>query len=239
MEELIKALQNDIPADKKVVLLPHFCVDHFVQYAGSPQGFLQEVVQVFQRGGGNIVTKNRLAAGGKAVNCAKSLSALGVPVSIITKTNSVGFKLLQEMLPAENIDLSHVKQDGELGSTAVIELEGANIMISDPGSTTEFGSNRLTDSDWESIKTADAVVISDWGLNNQGTELAQEVFRAVKEGQGKTFFDPGDPIVKGQKMATEITKLLKEVLGKSLVDSLSVNESEVKQYGGRDNLQKL
>ncbi|MFH2104671.1 MAG: carbohydrate kinase family protein [Parcubacteria group bacterium] len=238
-KDLIKNLEKADSRSKKVVLLPHFCLDHVVKINDSPQGFLQEVIQVFQRGGGNIVTKNRLAAGGKAVNCAKALAALGVPVSIITKTNSLGYKLLQELLPSENIDLSHVQQDGELGSTAVVELEGVNVMISDPGSTANFGPDQLTDEDWDLIRGAEAVVISDWGLNNKGTELARDVFQAVKEGQGQTFFDPGDPVAKGQKMAAEITKLLREVLGKSLIDSLSVNEAEIKQYGGRDNLQKL
>ncbi|MBU1178007.1 carbohydrate kinase family protein [Patescibacteria group bacterium] len=239
-ESLVKNLEQANLQDKKVVLLPHFCLDHSVKVNGSPQAFLQEAIQVVQRGGGNIVTENRLSAGGKAVNCAKALATLGVPASIIVKTSPLGYKLLQELLPSQNIDLSHVSQDGKLASTAVIELEGANVMLSDPSSTTEFEPEQLTDQDWELVKTADAVMISDWGLNGRGTELARKIFQIVKQGgKGKTFFDPGDPVVKGDKMAEDITRLLNEVLGKDLVDSLSVNEAEVDQYGGRDNLRKL
>ena len=239
-KKLADKLKNANYSHNKVVLLPHFCLDHLAKVSGSPQAFLQEAVQVAQRGGGNIVTKNRLAAGGKAVNCAKALAALGVSVSIITRTSPLGYKLLQELLPTDDIDLSGVSQDGELGSTIAVELEGTNIMLSDPGSTAEFGPNQLSDPDQKLIKTADMVMISDWGLNNQGTELTREIFQLVKQdGQGKTFFDPGDPVAKGNQMAEEITKLLNEVLGKSLIDSLSVNEAEIAQFGGRDNLQKL
>lgn len=222
------------------MLLPHFCLDHLVKVSGSPQAFLQEAIQVVQRGGGNIITENRLVAGGKAVNCAKALAALGVPVSVITKTSPLGYKLLWELLPSQNINLSHVNQAGELGSTAVIELEGVNVMLSDPGSTTEFGPDQLTKSDWKLIKTADAVMISDWGLNNQGTELAREIFQKVRQdGEGKTFFDPGDPVAKGQRMKDEVEKLQAEILEQGLVDGLSVNEDEIKQYGGADRLREL
>jgi ribokinase len=145
--------------------------------------------------------------------------------------------MLQHM--AEGVDISHVSRDGLLAFTTAIELKGANIMLSDQGSLADFGPDSLTESDMELLRQADFVCISDWGLNNKGTELVQFVFGLVKtEGCGRTFFDPGDPSPKKAKAGEEIHTMRKSILKEDLVDILSVNENEVERYGGLDELRQ-
>lgn len=237
-EKLIEKLEH-APKKFKIVLMPHLCIDNFVHYGESYESFIGKFENIVRQGGGNLSIEHTLHIGGKAANCASALASLGVQTYLIAKTNELGCKLLEHFFEGKDIDLSHVSKDGDLAYTTIMEFEGANVMLSDPGSVSQFGSKYLTDRDERSIKEADIVSISDWGLNEKGTELAKHVFSLVKEEKkGKTFFDPGDPSPKGKSVKEEIRKLVTWVIEKGLVDILSVNEDEVKRYGGIDYLRK-
>jgi sugar/nucleoside kinase (ribokinase family) len=73
--------------------------------------------------------------------------------------------------------------------------------------------------------------VFNWAATSKrGTELAEDVFRYVKEeGKGKTYFDSGDPT----SNKTSIPKLFKNVLKTRLLDILSVNENEAFQYASQ------
>jgi ribokinase len=231
-EELIEKLKEKITKEFKIVLMPHFCVDNIIQYKETYGSFTKKLEKIVNRGGGNLVIKQDLQRGGKAANCASALASLGFPPYLIVKTNELGYKLLEYFFAKKDVILSHVSKGGELAFTTAIELKGANIMISYPGSVSKFGPKDLTDKDKKLIREADIVSISDWGINEKGTYLTKYVFNVIKkEGKGKTFFDPGDSSPKGNKEKAEIERLLKEILAKGMVDILSVNEDEVKRYG--------
>ena len=233
-EKLVKKL-NKKEVSLKVVVMPHFCVDNFVHYGKSFDSFLKELEKIAAQGGGNIPVKQVLHRGGKAANCASALASLGTNVSLIAKTNMLGYKLLEHFFAGKQIDLSHVKTDGELAFTTAIELQGVNIMISYAGSLQQFGPEVLTPEDEKLIKDADVLCLSDWGLNERGSELANYIFTIAKEGKTRVFFDPGDPTPKGSKEAEEIKKI-KGLLRQGLVDALSVNENEIERYGGKEFL---
>jgi len=236
---LIEKLKEDIPEEFKVAVMPHFCIDNLIQSGESCDSFVEKFRMIAVQGGGNLVMKQALNRGGKAANCASALSHLGISPYLIAKTDLPGYKLLEHFFEGTEVELSHVKRDGELAFTTAIELEGVNVMLSCPGSLCQFGPEYLTDRDEELIKESDIVCISDWGLNERGTELASHVFSLVKKkGKGKTFFDPGDPSPKKGREKEEVEKM-KDMLRRGLVDILSVNENEVTRYGGIEFLRNV
>lgn len=237
VKELIEQLKEPILKECNVVVMPHFCIDNLIQYAGDFDSFKESAEHIVNQGGGNLKIKQIQQIGGKAANFAHALASLGMHSHLIAKTNEMGYILLEHLFKEKNVDLSHVKRNGELAFTSSIELKSANIMISDPASLSQFGPENLTQDDEELIKAADLVCISDWGLNEKGTELANHVFKLMKEeGQGKTFFDPGDPSPKKERPDKEIKELIKNVISAGLVDIMSVNMEEAQQLGGLDFL---
>lgn len=240
ISDLVERLNKSISFESKVVVMPHFCVDNLIRFKGSNQLFMDSFQSIVKQGGGNIPVSQVIQVGGKAANCANALAALGIKPFLIAKTNDLGYILLKHFFPENNVDISHVKRDGELAFTSSIELDEANVMISDPGSLSEFGPEYLTQDDEDLIMDADFVLISDWGLNNKGSELAKHVFQLVKDnGKGNTFFDPGDPSPKGESMDKEIMKLIKDVIGSGLVDVFSLNLQEAEKFQGIDFLRTV
>jgi ribokinase len=235
-EQLIEKLKESIQKDFKVVAMPHFCIDNFLQLKGDYKSFNDGLEAIVKQGGGNIAIKQRLGRGGKAANFASSLSSLGIKTFLIARTNELGYKLLEYLFEGKNVDISHVKKDGELAFTTAMEFKGANVMLSDPGPLSQFGPGCLDDKDEELIREADFVCVSDWGLNEKGTALAKHVFGLVKDGKGRTYFDPGDPSPRGSREVEAISELVRDVLEEGLVDILSLNEDEVKRYGKKDDI---
>lgn len=227
-DKLVEELEQWSSGEFKVVFMPHFCVDSSLDHGGDYTSFMGKLEVIGKQGGGNIVVDQSLGIGGKAANCAVALASLGLNTYLIARTSELGYELLRYFTEGE-VDISHVSRNGELAITTAIELQDTNIMLSDPGSLSSFGPNYLSAKDEELIREADVVCISDWGLNNRGTELANHVFELVKQGKGKTYFDPGDPSPKAN-IEQEISRLV-EVLNNGLVDILGVNEDELLRYG--------
>jgi sugar/nucleoside kinase (ribokinase family) len=216
--------------------MPDFFIDRFVTYLGELKEFSAKIAEVADRRGGNIHgVKQSELRGGNAANTASALSALGAKVYPIITTSQMGFQLLEFYLGPCGVDLYHIKINGETALTTAFELshhkEKVNIMMGDLGSLPKFGPEDLTESDFELIQEADCICVFNWAATRRwGTELAEKVFRHVKEeGRGTTYYDSGDPTPNKEK----IPKLLKKVLQTPLVDVLSVNENEAFQYASR------
>ena len=213
----------------KVVAMPDFYLDYILAFPGKLDEMAKAMVDVAERGGGNILGwKHLVGRGGNASNFSAQLSKLGANVSPIIETDDFGKLALTHFL--KGVDLSHVRSTGALSRTLSFEAEYSgrhvNIMASDPGSLSNFGPEKLSDLDKELVREADFVCVFNWNQNLKGTELAQKVFQMAKsEGKGVTFFDPGDPTSR----ASEIPGLNERVLSKGLVDVLSVNENELTQ----------
>jgi sugar/nucleoside kinase (ribokinase family) len=235
--ELIKKIKNAQTKKFKVVVMPHFCIDSFINYNKGFNSFSKDLKKIKSRGGGNIRANHNMVRGGKAANVASALSSLGIKTYLISKTNKQGLRLLKDFFKNTPVNLSLIKTNGTLAITTAIELKETNIMISDPGSTVNFDSDTIKSEDEKIIKNSDLVYISDWGLNDKGTDLVKKVFTLAKKNNTKTFFDPGDSSSKKDERG-EIKKLIKNILSKKLVDLLSVNEGEIKKFGGLNNLKK-
>ncbi len=214
---------------KYAVFMPHFCIDLLAKFKGNFSLLTSST---------HFETKNTIKEGGKATNSAFALASLEISSAIIAKTNEAGFALLKNFKSKnklKNLDISHIKTDGKLASTCAIEMPDKNIMLSDAGSLKNFGIALLSTDDFELLKHSEFVSISDWALNEKGTELAEKVFKFAKRNNVQTFFDPGDPTpkiksdnAKNIKNTKNIAKEIKEILNHT--DFLSVNEDEFKFY---------
>jgi sugar/nucleoside kinase (ribokinase family) len=211
----------------KVVVMPDFFLDYILTYPGKLEDLTASFLEVAQRGGGNLLGwRHTVGRGGNASNVVAQLSKLGCEVVPIIETDELGKTVLQHFL--KGVDLSHVRATGTMSRTMSFETEHSgrrvNIMVSDPGSLSQFGPEKLTQEDKRLISEADFVCVLNWNQNLKGTDLAEKVFSiAKKEGKAVTFFDPGDPASR----IGEIEGLNQRVLTPGLVDVLSVNENEL------------
>lgn len=211
----------------KVVVMPDFYLDYILNYPGKLEDLTASFLEVAQRGGGNLLGwGHTVGRGGNASNMVAQLSRLGCQVVPIIETDELGKTMLQHFL--KGVDLSHVRTTGTLARTVSFETEHlgrrVNIMVSDSGSLSQFGPEKLTEEDKQLISEADFVCVVNWNQNLKGTDLAEKVFSVAKEeGKAVTFFDPGDPALR----TGEVDGLNQRVLTPGLVDILSVNENEL------------
>ena len=211
----------------KVVVMPDFYLDYILTYPGKIEDLTASFLEVAERGGGNLLGWGHMVGrGGNASNMVAQLSKLGCEVVPIIETDELGKTVLQHFL--KGVDLSHVRTTGTLARTVSFETEHSgrrvNIMVSDPGSLSQFGPEKLTEADKRLISEADFVCVLNWNQNLKGTDLAEKVFSLAKEeGKAVTFFDPGDPALR----TGDIDGLNQRVLTPGLVDVLSVNENEL------------
>jgi sugar/nucleoside kinase (ribokinase family) len=236
VKDLVRALKQTKPREFKVAVMPDFFIDRFAVYQGDLRRFSAAVAKVAERRGGNIHGVRQMELrGGNAANTAAALASLGATVYPIIKTDELGLHLLKFYLRPLGVDLSQVKSDGKIGLTTALEFtsrgEGVNVMMGDLGSLPMFGPEDLTEKDLGLLQQVDYVGVFNWAATRRwGTELAEAVFRHVKEeGKGVTYLDSGDP----SPNKTNIPKLLKNVLKTRLLDILSVNENEAFQYASQ------
>jgi sugar/nucleoside kinase (ribokinase family) len=211
----------------KVAVMPDFFLDYILAYPGKLEELTASFQEVAQRGGGNLLGwQHTVGRGGNASNVVAQLTKLGCQAAPIIETDPLGRAVLEHFL--KGADLSHVRDTGTMSRTVSFETEHSgrrvNIMVSDPGSLSEFGPEKLTQDDKRLIAEADFVCVLNWNQNMKGTDLAEKVFSLAKKGgKAVTFFDPGDPALR----TGELQDLNERVLTKGLVDVLSVNENEL------------
>jgi len=224
------------------VVMPDFFLDRFIYYKKNFEQFSKDVLDVASRKGGSIDKIRQLEIrGGNAANTAAALATLGARVYPLIHTSPLGLDLLKFHLQSHNLDFSHVKSDGETSITTALEFfyenQKVNVMLRDLGSLTEFGPTSLSSQDYQILAESDYVCIFNWaGTCKYGTELAQTVFRYVKNcGKAKTYYDTADPLPNRD----EIPTLMKKVLQTDLVDILSLNENEAIIYASQLEPEKL
>jgi sugar/nucleoside kinase (ribokinase family) len=236
VNDLLQCLKRAKPRKFNVVVMPDFLIDRLATYSGEVEQFSQMIAEVASRFGGDIHGLKQIELrGGNAANTAGALGALGAKVYPIIKTSPLGLHMLKFFLEPFGVNLSHVKADGEIALTTAFELthrgEKVNIMMGDQGSLPDFGPKDLAEEDFQLLREADYVCVFHWAaLTRWGTELAENVFRYVKEkGKAKTYYDTGDP----SPNKDGIPKLVKKVLLGKIVDIFGVNENEVFMYASQ------
>jgi len=238
LEELLHCLEQLKPRKFNVVVMPDFFLDRLITYEGNVEQLSKTLAEVAKRKGGSIhEIKQRELRGGNAANTAAALAALGAKVHPIINTSPLGLHLLKYYLEPFGTDLSHVKTHGRMALTTAFELtyrgEKINVMMSDLGSLSEFSLNDLAPEDFKLLQKTDYVCVFHWsGTRRWGTDLAEGVFRHVKEkGMGKTYYDTSDPTPKKE----DIPKLVNKILLQDIVDIFSVNENEAFCYASQLN----
>jgi len=240
--ELLDFLTHFKQRKFSAVVMPDFFLDRFISYTKDFEQFSKAVSDVASRKGGSIDKIRQLEIrGGNAANTAAALATLGAKVSPLIHTSPLGLDLLKFYLQPHNLDFSHVKSDGETSITTALEFfynkERVNVMLRDLGSLTEFGPSSLSSHDYQILAESDYICIFNWaGTRKYGTELAQTVFRYVKNsGKAKNYYDTADPLPNRD----EIPSLMKKVLQTDLVDILSLNENEAVIYASQLEPEKL
>lgn len=224
---VIKKLEHgEVRVD--LVTMPDSFLDHSLTYKQTATALAQRIVAVAAKGGGEIPdAPQRLEIGGNAAICSIALSRLGATVHPIMKTNELGLLVLKHYYKGLRVDTSHVKTDGNLAPTLILELgQGkrvTNVMVGDSSSVSEFGFDELSTEDLNLLTHVDTVCVFNWLYNRKGTELAEGVFKYCKQNsKARTFFDPADPWPR----RAELPELAKRVLQTDTVDSLGINENE-------------
>lgn len=219
-----------------VVVMPDFFLDRLIHLDCHVQAFCKTLVEVVNLSGGSIDGINQMEfRGGNAVNTASALAALHANVTPIVCTSKLALKLMKFYLKPVRIDLSHVKVSNKASITTAIEFKTkkgrANVMFRDVGALADFGPHMLNEQDFEVIENADYVCVFNWaGTRHFGTELAETVFRRVKDkGKGKTYYDTADPTTNKKK----IPNLMKRILQTRQVDIFSINENEAIYYSSQ------
>lgn len=224
------------------VVMPDFFLDRFIRYEKDFTRLSRAVLDVASRKGGSIDNVRQLEIrGGNAANTAAALATLGARVFPLIHTSPLGLELLRFYLQPHKIDFSYVKSDGDTSITTALEFsyrnEKVNVMLRDLGSLPDFDPTSLSSHDYQILAEADYVCIFNWaGTHKYGTELAQTVFKYVKNsGKGKTYYDTADPTPNRDK----IPALVRKVLQTDLVDILSLNENEAIIYASQLEPEKI
>lgn len=234
--ELLDCLKQIKPKEFKVVVMPDFFLDRLITYNCNVKELAKAMDEVARRKGGGIHGIIQMEMrGGNAANTAAALAKLGAKVCPIINTSPLGLHLLRFYLKPLGVDLSHVKTQGDMALDTIFELlhegERVNVMMGSLGSLPDFGLNSLAKADFEALRQADYVCIFHWACTRRfGTELAEEVFRYVKEeGRGKTYYDTSDPTPNLEAVSNLMNRVL---LGRH-IDVLSVNENEAFWYASQ------
>lgn len=183
-------------AKAQVVVLPDFFLDHFVTL-DSFDAFQEGTERIHGRGGGNLLTgAQSFRVGGNAANTVYALGRLGVPTTLVTRTDRFGALVLRDAFEGLPLDTSCIQVVERSSATVALELKDANVMLSDPGPLAAFGPADLESipGAWSKIDQADAVVLTNWSQTlEHGTHLLEGVTARARENGAFTFLDTGDP----------------------------------------------
>jgi ribokinase len=211
-------------SDLIVSVLPDFYFDRMISVPSFKQLFRQVELKATS-GGGNLRGFSQVELrGGNATNLAYALASL----SVRTRLYCVGDEHTQTALanPPRNCRVKVIP--GKPGYTTALEfsLEGkpVNVMISDVGDVGDFNGRRLKHDDIAGLERSDCVALVNWSANRKGNELARKVF-GLKGRKGRlNFLDPAD--LAGAEGRVKV--LAKEIIGRDLVDVVSLNENETR-----------
>lgn len=178
---------------RKVVVLPDLYVDAIVSlppWAKAKPG----LERVLGNGGGNLpVGPIAFKVGGNAANTGMALARLGADVELVARTGSLGLAMLGEAARATGLGTSLVTLVPEGSATLALEFGPSNLMLSHAGPVARFGPSALSDAAWEAIDAADAVCVTNWSQNRQGSALLRAVSRRAARNRAHVFVDTSDP----------------------------------------------
>jgi ribokinase len=209
--------------DGKIVVLPDFFLDRIIKINSKDELF-RMINSKTTIGGGSIRGVNTFdIKGGNAVNVAYCLAKMGLSVTLFTVADNIGTSILHTIFSKFGKSISLLIKNGKHGSTTSLEFhnneEYANVMISDVGDNRNFGPEMVSlPEDLDVINSAKAVVLTNWGSNLKGTDLAYHLFTNSPE--AFHFLDPADIETRKEEFRDTLKKISYKI------DVLSINENE-------------
>lgn len=210
--------------DGKIVVLPDFFLDRIIKI-NSKDDLFRMINSKTTIGGGSIRGANTFdIKGGNAVNVAYCLAKMGLSVTLFTVADNIGTSILHTIFAKFGKDISLLIKNGKHGSTTSFEFHNneqsyANVMISDVGDNRNFGPEMVSlPGDLDVINSAKGVVLTNWGSNLKGTDLAYYLFTNSPE--AFHFLDPADIETRKEEFRDTLKKL------SYAIDVLSINENE-------------
>jgi ribokinase len=209
--------------DGKIVVLPDFFLDRIIKINSKDELF-RMINSKTTIGGGSIRGVNTFdIKGGNAVNVAYCLAKMGLSVTLFTVADNIGTSILHTIFSKFGKSISLLIKNGKHGSTTSLEFhnneEYANVMISDVGDNRNFGPEMVSlPEDLDVINSAKAVVLTNWGSNLKGTDLAYHLF--TNSPDAFHFLDPADIETRKEEFRDTLKKISYKI------DVLSINENE-------------
>jgi len=229
-EALTRALEgfDKRVAGKVVVCLPDLYLDQLVTLPRWAET-QKQLTSAALRGGGRIRSGGqRLVVGGNALNTARALASLGVPVRFAARTSKAALELAKREADGSGLDMSLVRTDGKASLTVALEMGGerTNVQLNDAGSLEGLRLEDLGEGVAAAIQGAAAVHVANWGQNVAGgTAFLAETAKLAKQAGALTFFDPSD--LWGREKDT--LGLIREVQASKGLDWFLVNEVELRE----------
>lgn len=223
---------RDALARARATILPDLFVDHLVPLADQAE-MRAGIDRLIKQGGGNLVTgRQRIELGGNAANTAVALASLGVPTTLITRTDDLGLHLFEAATEGLPVSTRRLETAGSPSTTVALEVAdpGVNVMLSDPGPLASLGPGDLGPTAWRSIEEADTVAITNWAQTlEHGTELFQAVAERARDAGASTFLDTGDPAHRPE----EGRDLLAHLNDHPNLSAWGLNEHEARWFAAR------
>jgi sugar/nucleoside kinase (ribokinase family) len=97
-------------------------------------------------------------------------------------------------------------------------------MISDVGDISNFDGRSLDHEDIKGLESSDCIALVNWSANRKGNDLASRIFGLDRRKGRLHFFDPADLAGAGSR----VKELVKRIIGRGLVDVVSLNENEAR-----------
>ena len=209
--------------DGQIVVLPDFFLDRIIKI--NSKDLFSMINSKTTIGGGSIRGANAFdIKGGNAVNVAYCLAKMGLSVTLFTVADEIGTSILRTIFSRFGGSINLLIKNGKHGSTTSFEFHDneesyANVMISDVGDNKNFGSEMISlPSDLDVINSAKGIVLTNWGSNLRGTDLAYHVF--TNSPNAFHFLDPADIETRKEEFRDALKKL------SYAIDVLSINVNE-------------
>ena len=215
---------SEFDFSSNIVVLPDFFLDRIIKINSKDELF-RTITNKTTIGGGSIRGVNTFdVKGGNAVNVAYCLAIMGLSVTLFTVADNIGASILRTIFSKFGANVNLQIKNGRQGSTTSFEFhekEGtnANVMISDVGDNQSFGPEMISaQSDLKIINSAKGVVLTNWGSNLRGTDLANFLF--TNSLNAFHFLDPADIETRKEEFRYALKHL------SNTLDVLSINENE-------------
>jgi sugar/nucleoside kinase (ribokinase family) len=208
---------TDMTKKFRCLALPDVFLDHYV-FVDEMGDFIGKLNSA-SKSGDRLRFQQSLKLGGNAFNFAYHLARIGCASTLVTKTSETVFQEILGAVHGLDFCTDYVAVGYEPSLTIAIEAKAdgvpINCNLNHPGYLAHFSKKDVPDRVFN--KRFDLVGVFNWANNEQGSELAREVFRSF---DCVKLFDLATPQLREDKIY-ELEEILR------YADIVSGNEAEI------------